>query len=107
LDPQSVGRWDVCVSPPLEVAEAKLAPTRTDLTDWLERVGRSCNVDPETRFLLAYGSMGGAFLSSISSLQRLAIEASDESPRFQVLAEKQRIRDAAEVLGLLGNGAPA
>jgi tetratricopeptide (TPR) repeat protein len=102
-DPEAVSRWDVRVSPPLEVVECKLRPSREDLIEWLRRVGQSGNLDPQTRFLLVYGMAGGTLLSSITALRRLAVEAGDDQDLFQALATREGVRDAAEIIDCLGS----
>ena len=94
----AVTAWDIQSSPPDVIAEAKLAPTHSDLTGYLERVKDS---GFPGAFLLVWAK-GSRLLTDIEVLTRLANEARGDSQRFNRLVEAQHIGAAAEILSTLG-----
>lgn len=103
LEPRKAGAvvtaWDVHSSPPDELAEVKLDPTRSDVLGWLVRV-RDANHGGA--FVLMCGRKHGDLLSDVEVLSRLANEARDDAEKFSSLAEAQEVSNADEIRARLG-----
>ena len=102
---QGLARWDVSAAPPLRVAELKLAPSRKDVDEWLNRIASSADGNEDTRFLLVFGNTSTPILSTVSTLRRLALEAGSDTRRFAALVAAEQVRDAQDVLATFGGDA--
>jgi hypothetical protein len=102
LEPRYAGAaitaWDIQHSPPDVMTEAKLAPTHSDLTGYLERVKES---GFPGAFCLVW-ARGSRVLTDIEVLTRLANEARGDSQTFCRLVEAQHIGAAQEIFSTLG-----
>ena len=93
--------WDVRVSHPEGVTEAKLKPKRADIMEWLERVEIGTQQDSDCEFELFYGRGAAPILSAIERLCRIAKEANGNACRFKDLLDLERNSDIEAVLGPL------
>jgi tetratricopeptide (TPR) repeat protein len=104
LEPRRTGAvvtaWDVHSSPPDELAESKLDPTRSDVVDWLARV-RDANY--AGAFVLMCGRKHGDLLSDVEVLARLANETLGDAEKFRSLVVAQEISYAHEIFMPLGS----
>lgn len=99
-----VTRWDIRVTPDLEIFEAKLNPSKRDINEWLERVVDGFGQAPTATFTLAYGDIPSKYLRDIVAVIRLSLEATDET-HFQELLRIERLEHADEISALLGDQA--
>jgi tetratricopeptide (TPR) repeat protein len=68
--------WDISIAEPrLNVVEAKLAPTRQDIIDWLDRVRQAGDAGSPAHFTLVYSEGRGPLLRRLDDLSRIAREA--------------------------------
>ena len=82
--------WDVRLSHPERVTEAKLKPKHVEIREWLDRVEIGTQQDADLRFELFYGRGAGPLLSAIESLCRIAKEADGNVGRFKDLLDLER-----------------
>lgn len=94
-------RWDVGKDWDT-VTEIKLSPTRTDIVEWLKRIGGTTNSPRALQFRLLHGRGSVPLMDTVAALRRLAQEASGDERRFRELVTFEQIRDAEEVCELLG-----
>jgi hypothetical protein len=94
-------RWDVGKDWDA-VTEIKLAPTRKDVVEWLERIGATTNSPRVLQFRLLHGRGSVPLMDTIAALRRLAQEASGDEGRLRELAAFEGIDGAEEVFSLLG-----
>lgn len=99
-----VTRWDIRVTPDLEVFEAKLNPSKRDIVQWLQRVVEGFGKAPTATFTLAYGDIPSKYLRDVEAILRLSQEATDET-HFQVLLHVEQLENADEIIALMGNQA--
>lgn len=90
--------WDVGLSHPNRVTEAKLKPKRTDIIAWLDRVDAATHQQEALEFELFYGRGASPLLSAIEKLCRIAKEADGNSDNFQQLLTIERDSDTDIVL---------
>ena len=82
--------WDVRLSHPERVTEAKLKPTRDDIFEWLDRVEIGTQQRTDHEFELFYGRGAGPVLSAVESLCRIAKEADGNADTFEALLDLER-----------------
>jgi hypothetical protein len=103
MEPRQTGApvtaWDVHSSPPDELTEAKLDPSRADVLVWLARVR---DASYEGAFILMCGRKRGELILDLEVLTRLANEAGGNPEKFQDLVQAQEISNATEILATLG-----
>ena len=90
--------WDVRLSHPERVTEAKLKPKRVEIMEWLDRVEIGTQQDADCEFELFYGRGASPILSAIESLCRIAKEADGNVDRFKNLVDLERNSDIEAVL---------
>jgi tetratricopeptide (TPR) repeat protein len=90
IDPASgvISAWDISTEPEGVVWEAKLAATRQDIVEWLERIGRaeSSATPGKHRFGLVYGQAKTPVISGLMRLREVAIECGGDERKFDGLA---------------------
>jgi tetratricopeptide (TPR) repeat protein len=99
---QEVTRWDLSFSDPWEVAEAKLTPSKEDLSEWLERA-KKLGSESEAKLVLVFSKSTTRRVSSLKGLIRIAQEARDEEEKFRRLVELEAVRNHADLLMELGD----
>src|SRR5262245_55766967 len=62
---KSVTSWDVRITPPDIVTEAKLRPKREEILEWLDRVETGLQQSGARHFELFYGRGAGPLLSAV------------------------------------------
>ena len=93
--------WDVRLSHPERVTEAKLKPTRGDIFEWIDRVEMGTHQSTDREFELFYGRGAGPVLGAVESLCRIAKEADGNVDRFENLIDLERNSAIDAVLGHL------
>lgn len=96
--PTDVTCWDVRISHPDRVTEAKLKPKRAEILEWLDRVAVGAQQNANREFELFYGRGAGPVLRAVEDLCRIAKEASGDADRFQRLVSLERSSDIDLVL---------
>jgi tetratricopeptide (TPR) repeat protein len=104
--PQVV-RWDILTAPPETTFEAKFNPKREELVDWLKLVEQSSTGASERRFRFVYAEERAAakLIQTVKALCRIAIEVNGVREAFDKLVAHEEVKDADEVLILLGDDA--
>ena len=82
--------WDVRVSHPDRVTEAKLKPKRGDILAWLDRVDAATHQQQTLEFEMFYGRGASLLLAAIEKLCRIAKEAGRNIDSFQQLLALER-----------------
>ena len=95
-------KWDLGIEPPAVFIESKLNPTRQEILDWLEQVGRRAGADPNAQFHLAYSRGGGQGLVILQQLIRNATESSGDQGRFDAQIDSEGMKGHEEMLRALG-----
>jgi tetratricopeptide (TPR) repeat protein len=93
-----ITNWDVRVSPPDTVTEAKLRPKRDEIIEWLDRVeqgGKQCG---DRHFQLFYGRGAAPLLNAIERLCRIATETGGNGEAFRSLVQIERTPEVDTVL---------
>ena len=93
--------WDVRLSHPERVTEAKLKPKRVEIREWLDRVEIGTQQDADREFELFYGRGAAPLFSAIERLCRIVKEADGNACRFRDLLDLERNSDIEVVLGHL------
>ena len=93
--------WDVRLSHPERVTEAKLKPKRAEIIEWLDRVKIGTKQDADREFELFYGRGATPLLGAIERLCRIAKEANGAADRFKDRLNLERNMDIEAVLGHL------
>ncbi len=83
--------WDFFTKPPEALIEAKLSPTREDILEWLRRVEKGAVKSTERQFRLVYSDGGGALMSCLRALLRIAAEADGDTTKFENLCSSERL----------------
>lgn len=98
---EEVTRWDLSFEDPWEVAEAKLSPSKEDLSEWL---GRAAKLGPSTaaKFVLVFSKTATRRLVALKKLMRVALEAGNEREKFRKLVDLEAAPDCADMLAELG-----
>lgn len=93
--------WDVRLTPPDTVTEAKLKPKREEIVEWLDRIELATSQGRDSRFELFYGRGALPVLSAVERLCRIAVEANGDAARFTKLVAAERTPNVDLVLGRL------
>jgi hypothetical protein len=88
---ETLTRWDLSISPKLRMSELKLAPSRKDVEEWISRIAASIDRNEETRYALVYAETSTPFLSTVSALRRLAVEAGSDADWFTALCAAEQV----------------
>jgi tetratricopeptide (TPR) repeat protein len=97
INGEEITRWDLSFEDQWEVAEAKLSPTKDDLTDWLQRT-RQLGVESTIRSVLVFSKSTMRRIGSLRKLIRIAIESGDDEHKFKKLVDLEDIQDRAELM---------
>jgi len=100
-DGSAVTCWDVRISPPTRVTEAKSRPKRDELLQWLEYVESASSQTEDLRFELFHGRGAPAVLNAIERLRRIAHEASGDAEQFKWFVKVESNEDFDLVLSRL------
>ena len=95
--------WDVRLSHPDRVTEAKLKPKRRDIVAWLDRVDAATHQQQTLEFEMFYGRGASPLLVAIEKLCRIAKEAGGNIDNFQQLLALERDSTTDTVLQHLTN----
>jgi hypothetical protein len=99
MEPRRVGdlvtRWDIESSPPDMLTEAKLTPTRGDMTEWLSRIRET---NSGGAFAFVFGKQATGLLSNVEMLMRLAAEAHGDIEAFSRLVQAQEIPNSSHIV---------
>jgi tetratricopeptide (TPR) repeat protein len=106
VEPRAVGqgavtRWDLGFEGPNELAEAKLNPTKQDLSEWIARSAEQAS-SGNTKFLLVYSKSTGRRLIALEQMMRIAGEVGSDKEKFTALVELEEVSDSVSLLAELG-----
>jgi len=98
----SATAWDLGITPPPILVEAKLNPCREDIVEWLDRIGLRASQPGIVKFRLVHSTGGGRLLNSLRQLLRIAKESGRDEQKFNNLVGLEEIQEAEEILNRLG-----
>ena len=100
VHPEDVTRWDIQTRPPLNVIEAKSNLSKSDLLEFLRRIGETNDLDAS--LALVYGHCSTPLLAATIRLTGAAIECDRDHSKFDELVAREEIPHKAIILNTLG-----
>jgi hypothetical protein len=94
----SATAWDLGITPPPILVEAKLNPGREDMVELLDRIGLRASQPGTVKFRLVHSTGGGRLLNSLRQLLRIAKESGRDEQKFNNLVGLEEIQEADEIL---------
>ncbi len=98
---RNVTCWDIRLTPPGKVSEAKLKPKREEVIEWLDRVESGIKQKTDLHFELMYSRGAIPLISALERLCRLAKEAGGIRETFGNLVGLESNPDVQFILGHL------
>jgi tetratricopeptide (TPR) repeat protein len=92
--------FDFTVLPGPSHFEVKLSPSRQEILEWLQKLGRILKTEPEVQFSLVH-ARGGVAVADLAEVSRVASEASDKE-KFEELCSATLDQNQRAMVGRLG-----
>jgi tetratricopeptide (TPR) repeat protein len=99
--PVEITLWDLRISPPDTVTEAKINPRHEEVLEWLDNVEAGAKQDEQREFELMYGRGALPIIRAVERLKRIAIESEGIADEFAKRVEVERNRQIDTVLSHL------